>query len=357
MRRARREAVVSTRKPAARGADLSSLRGPVCRPHGVFPAGRLAVNQVESPGDSVSPRSYCRSLRLSRLKLRNVTMRFAIAITAAISILTVCSSSLDAAEKTNPVEKAKPDAKAKPAAPDPGPGWGTLPLQFIYDGDAPEPEVVTPVNGAETCGKFKIFDEELLVDKKTKGLANVVVTLNHKRKDLPEKLPVVVQNLAKNKVRMTNKACRFEPHVAVVWTEQKMELANNDPGVHNMLFNVLYNRPFNEVLQPNSVVEKSFTRAEKLPRPISCGIHPFMVGWVVLKDHPYAAVSGQTGEATIAHLPVGTWEFQLWHEKSGYLSRIDLNGKAVTGTKGVYEWTVKSGKNEPLRIAIDPAVF
>jgi hypothetical protein len=279
-------------------------------------------------------------------------MRFATALAATIAFLTICPSSLVAAEKAKAA-----DAKAKPAAADPGPNWGSLPLQFIYDGEAPEPEVIMPVRGAELCGKFKIIDEELLVDKKTKGLANVIVTLNHKRKELPEKLPAVVQNLAKKKVQMTNKACRFEPHVGVLWTEQELSLGNNDPGVHNMLFNLLYNKPFNEVIQPGSVVPKTLKRAEKLPRPVSCSIHPFMQAWIVVKDHPYAAVSGKTGEATIAHLPVGTWEFQLWHEKVGYLSDIELNGKPATGKKGVYSWKVKSGSNEPLRIVLNPKLF
>jgi hypothetical protein len=279
-------------------------------------------------------------------------MRFAIALAAMTVSLTICPSSLVAAEKAKAA-----DAKAKPAAADPGPNWGSLPLQFIYDGEAPDPEVLTPLNGVATCGKFKIIDEGLLVDKKTKGLANVVVTLNHKRKELPEKLPAVVQNLAKNKVRMTNKGCRFEPHVGVLWTEQTLELANNDPGVHNMLFNVIYNKPFNELLQPNAVIDKSFKRAEKLPRPVSCGIHPFMVGWVVVKEHPYVAVSGKTGEATVAHLPVGTWEFQLWHEKAGYLSNITLNGKPAAGKKGVYSWKIGPGRNEPLRIVLNPKLF
>ncbi|MDA0588090.1 MAG: hypothetical protein O2820_01490 [Planctomycetota bacterium] len=277
-------------------------------------------------------------------------MRSSVVLAAIIALLASCVPQLVANDKAKTVE-----TEAKPA--DPGPGWGSLPFQFIYDGEAPEPEVITPVRGAELCGKFKIIDEGLLVDKKTRGLANVVVTLNHKRKELPEALPEIVQNLAKIKVQMTNKACRFEPHVGTVWTEQTLELGNKDPDVHNMLFNLLYNIPFNEVIPPNSTATKTLKLAEKLPRPVSCSIHPFMQGWIVVKDHPYAAVSGNTGEATIAHLPVGEWEFQLWHEKVGYLSDITLNGKPATGTKGVYTWKIGSGTNERLKIELNPKLF
>lgn len=250
------------------------------------------------------------------------------------------------------------DAVKKAAAPDPGPGWGSLPLEFIYEGTPPVPGKITPVRGAALCGKFDIIDEDLLVDPKTKGIANVVVTLNHKRRELPKKLPAIVQNLANNKVEMTNKECRFDPHVGVLWTEQTLVLSNKDPDVHNMLGNLIYNAPFNKVLQPKAKpIEMKLKTAEKLARDVSCVIHPYMKGWLVVKDHPYAAVSSKVGQATVAHLPEGTWEFQLWHEAVGYLSDIELNGKPVTGTKGIYKWKIQSGMNKPLRIVVNEKFF
>lgn len=244
------------------------------------------------------------------------------------------------------------------AVPDPGPDWGSLPLEFIYEGTPPEPEKITPVRGAALCGKFQIIAEDLLVDPKTRGIANVVVTLNHKRRELPKKLPTVVQNLAKKKVEMTNRACRFEPHVGILWTEQTLVLSNRDPDVHNMLGNLIYNAPFNKVLQPQArPIEMKIDRAEKLARDVSCVIHPYMKGWLVVKDHPYAAVSSKIGKTTIAHLPVGEWEFQLWHESAGYLSEVEVNGSLTTGTKGVYRWQIRSGMNKPLRIVINEKVF
>ena len=156
---------------------------------------------------------------------------------------------------------------------------------------------------------------------------------------------------------MTNKGCRFEPHVAVLWTEQKLELANDDPGVHNMLANLIYNAPFNQVIPPETAVPVALKRAEKLPRDISCSIHPYMRGWLVVKDHPYCAVSGKTGRAAIAHLPVGEWEFQLWHEKAGYLQDVRLNGQPVTGKKGVYSLKVGPGTNRVLSVEVSSKVF
>ncbi len=279
-------------------------------------------------------------------------MRPILILTVSTWILTgtLLHAGVGDAKKRNSVKKA--------AAPDPGPGWGSLPLEFIYDGTPPIPDKIKPVRGAALCGMFNIIDEELLVDPKTKGIANVVVTLNHKRRELPKKLPPIVQDLAGNKVEMTNKACRFEPHVGVLWTEQTLVLSNKDSDVHNMLGNLVYNAPFNKVLQPKAKpIEMKLKTAEKLARDVSCVIHPYMKGWLVVKDHPYAAVSSKLGQATVAHLPEGTWEFQLWHEAVGYLSDIELNGKPVTGKKGIYKWEIKSGTTKPLRIVVKEKVF
>ncbi|MFP6762216.1 MAG: hypothetical protein VB858_01320 [Planctomycetaceae bacterium] len=279
-------------------------------------------------------------------------MRF-LPVLVAISVQAALWNVLPSA--THPLLAAEPDPPGTAA--DPGPDWGTLQLQFRYDGKPPVPQKIRPVRGAELCGKYKIVDEELLVDPKTGGLRNVIVMLNHKRGELPRKLPDIVQGLANRKVRMTNKGCRFEPHVAVLWTEQTLELANDDPGVHNMLANLIYNSPFNQVIPGDTAVSVALKRAEKLPRDISCSIHPYMRGWLVVKDHPYSAVSGNTGQAVIAHLPVGDWEFQLWHEKAGYLSEIMLNGRQVTGRKGVYTWKIKPGKNGILPITVSSKIF
>lgn len=276
-------------------------------------------------------------------------VRFPLVLAAAVACSFSCSSWLDA-DDGDAADSARVTA-------DPGPDWGSLQIQFLYNGEAPEPEVIMPIRGAELCGKFKIIDEELLVDPKTKGLANVVVTLNHKRRELPKELPAVVQQRAEKPIRMTNKACRFEPHVCVLWTEQTLELANDDPDVHNMLANLIFNAPFNQVIQPGKPVQKKLALGEKYLCDISCSIHPFMKGWLVVKDHPYAGVSNRTGDVTIAHIPVGEWEFQLWHERPGYLSSIEVNGKPAAEKKGIYQWKIGPGKNEPLRIVLDPKDF
>ena len=68
-------------------------------------------------------------------------------------------------------------------------------------------------------------------------------------------------------------------------------------------------------------------------------------------------MSGKTGRADVAHLPVGEWNFQLWHEKAGYLQDVRLNGQQVTGKKGVYTWKVGPGENRILSVQVSAKVF
>jgi len=56
-----------------------------------------------------------------------------------------------------------------------------------------------------------------------------------------------------------------------------------------------------------------------MPVPIACNYHPWESAFVLPRDNPYAAVTKMDGTFTISKLPVGELEFQVWHEKIGYL--------------------------------------
>ena len=58
---------------------------------------------------------------------------------------------------------------------------------------------------------------------------------------------------------------------------------------------------------------------ERLPGLVDCNIHPWMKGYLLVRDNPYMAVTGNDGSFLIANLPAGEWEFQAWHERSGFV--------------------------------------
>ena len=242
--------------------------------------------------------------------------------------------------------------------------YGNLSGQVIYDGEAPELPPIVPAQNGEICINFNLKDESLMVDPKSKGIANVVVTLYP---DTGQRVRIHrnYNKLARKPVVMSNVRCRFEPRVAVLWTKRELELANGDPTDHNMFALPFVNDPFNELIpkKPEGAAKgptttKEFKKGEeRLPVEIKCSIHGWMKGWLVVKDHPYVAVTDKVGKFKIADLPEGKWKFQFWQERAGYLSKIKLGGKDLTGKRGVYELEVKSGDNDIGSVVVAPSMF
>jgi len=61
---------------------------------------------------------------------------------------------------------------------------------------------------------------------------------------------------------------------------------------------------------------RKFTKPEVMIR-VKCNIHSWMHAFIGVLDHPYYAVSGDTGSFTIANLPPGDYTLEAWHEKLG----------------------------------------
>lgn len=234
---------------------------------------------------------------------------------------------------------------------------GSLTGRIVYKGPAPAPEELSLNKDIAICSKTHPVDESLLVHREDRGLKNVVVWLE------PEKgksLPDVASSLNRKRpdeVVMTNQNCRFEPHIVAMTTDQTLVLGNDDPIAHNTLANLLYNSPFNEAIGTGSAVRKKLKRSERRPAEVSCPIHSWMKGWIVVKDHPYVAISNEHGRFQIVDLPPGEWTFQFWQEKAGYLSKLELKSGTVEDRKGIYRLMIKPGQNDLGEVAVDAALF
>lgn len=216
----------------------------------------------------------------------------------------------------------------------------TLKGQFLYDGTAPKPRVVEITKDVAFCGKFGVVDESLVVGKNG-GVANLIVYLYLARGDKIEVHPAY--NMQKDKkVVLDNDKCRFRPRVALLWTEQTIALGNKDAVAHNTKVEAR-SKPINPILPPNASLDQKFTSAERLPVQVSCSIHPWMTGWMVIKDNPYFAVTDEEGKFEIKSIPPGEWTFQFWHERVGYVSKVKQNGRDVEWTRGRVEVKAADG--------------
>ena len=220
-------------------------------------------------------------------------------------------------------------------------GWGTLQGQILFSGAYPEPELLEITRDEEVCGGLGLVDESLVINRMNGGLIGVIVWLESRQ-------PVPIHpNLAgspEKPPRMDNKNCVFTPRVLAARVGQPMEFSNSDSVAHNAAVYARRNQPFSQVVPQSSPLVQVFLKAENQPVRVDCSIHAWMKGWIMVTDHPYAAVTDADGRFRISDLPAGEWSFRFWHERSGNLSSLTLSTTELKLTKGSTNLVIEAGK-------------
>lgn len=204
-------------------------------------------------------------------------------------------------------------ATAAPARTDTGPpGFtGALTGRFVFDGVRPRQKVFEARKDAAFMGRHVLLDESLIVGEDG-GIENVIVWAR-----TPD-MPVPPQELAAT-VTLRTDGGRFNPHVATFQSRQKLVIENKDPVAYNFNVQTIRQPGVNLLLPPQNGRAEMRFKETALPVPVSCNIHPWMAGWLFVRDNPYFAVTGKDGNFTLKSLPPGEWEFTFWHEKTGYV--------------------------------------
>jgi len=168
----------------------------------------------------------------------------------------------------------------------------------------PLPPAHEVIKDAGVCGK-DAPNEAVLVYKKG-GLQNVVVFVKDAKF---EGKAAPVANAA-----LDQRQCRYFPHVQALTVGTPLSLMNNDAILHNVHANYTGMTVFN-VAMP--------IKGQKLPIPmrkpglmkLQCDAgHTWMNGWIYVFDHPYFAVTDESGAFTIKDVPPGEYTLELWHE-------------------------------------------
>src|SRR5881396_2435009 len=151
---------------------------------------------------------------------------------------------------------------------------------------APRPPIDAIIDAA-VCGP-EIPDESLLVDHDG-GVAHAVVVVRGVKAGAPtERLAVIVDNA----------------HPVLV-AEPEVSIANLALAVPGQTMDLT-----------RRLAATLPARGEALVR-LACDVHPWMRGWLVVLDHPHAAVTGTDGRFAIATVPPGSYTLALWHEVLG----------------------------------------
>jgi len=242
------------------------------------------------------------------------------------------------------------------AGPLPAAEWGNMKGQFLYDGEAPKRAKLRITKDEEECCKHDLVDESLIVNSKNHGLKNVVIYLYQGRGDT---VPVHDGYVATSKQerKLDNLACRFDPRVVLLWKSQTLRIGNSDPIGHNALIDTRRNPPINVTIPSGGSSKHNFQSQEREPVPVSCSIHPWMRGWVLVRDTPYMAVTDKDGKFEIKNLPVGQWEFVCWHEKASFLTDVVRSGQSAQWKRGRVQVRIQSGDNDLGVVSVKPTQF
>jgi beta-lactamase regulating signal transducer with metallopeptidase domain/protocatechuate 3,4-dioxygenase beta subunit/5-hydroxyisourate hydrolase-like protein (transthyretin family) len=311
--------------------------------------------------------------------LRNCSRRWR--IVAALTLLTTATGlSLITIRPGNSQAAATTSENKAPDVPG-APQTGTLTLRFEYDGTPPAPRELKEwswrnklddrelgrINIEKEVGA-KVFDESLVIGK-DRGIANIFVWV--RSKDIPNLSTVdSVPNHRDEKkgmnvpdhyigppVTLSYHKGRYEPHALAFEWPRQLRLRNDDPKT-TCGFVDQGTASANPLLRPGEerLVD---VRPESLPHKVWGNLVPskeekgysrlnWPEAWVLPLGHPYFAVSDKTGTAQIKNLPPGKWEFQVWHQRPGYVKNWRM---------GRFTLDVKPGDNDLGTVKLAPSVF
>jgi plastocyanin len=186
----------------------------------------------------------------------------------------------------------------------------TVTGKIAFTGKAPKPTEIK-MNADPGCVKAnpgKVYSEDFVVNSNG-TLANVFVYVKEgvKKETVPPAPATPVE--------FDQKGCRYTPHVFGVRVNQTVKVINSDPFLHNVnaVAKESSNKFNNAMPKQGQVIEKKFTKPETMVR-VKCDVHGWMVAYIGVLDHPYFAVSDQTGAFSIKDLPPGDYTIEAWHE-------------------------------------------
>ena len=221
--------------------------------------------------------------------------------------------------------------------------WGRVTGRVVWQGDIPDR---TAVRLASFDVSLK--DESLLINPANRGVSNVLVAIQGDVQVHPK-----YAARADAEVQLDIRGHRFEPRMLIVRAGQSVVVKNLDKVGHNLHFPLTLNPSVNVLLKPGGRTLFRLSRAERGPIRMTGSIHSWLSGYLVVCNHPYAAVTDENGEFELRDVPVGEWTLQSWHERRGYLRRVAVNGEQRQSSKGRLTIQVDAGETDlgTIRIA------
>jgi plastocyanin len=122
---------------------------------------------------------------------------------------------------------------------------------------------------------------------------------------------------------------RFQPPVVVVPVGGTVSFPNEDPIYHNV-FSVSGANRFDLGLYRSGASKTRTFSTAGLVR-VYCNIHPQMVGFVMVVDSDFFAVTGPDGAFRLEGIPAGRHRIRAWHEGGAEDAREIVVGEGSVG--------------------------
>jgi plastocyanin len=193
--------------------------------------------------------------------------------------------------------------------------------------------LVTASAGAGTVtGKVTLVKD----GKELPDASNVVVWIEGTKRPAANPAPG-----ASRSGEMKSASKRFQPRVVAVPKNSTVEFPNADPIYHNVFSVSGANRFDLGLYRSGATKPKTFEEAGLVR--IYCNIHPQMVGFVMVVDSDYVAVTPASGEFELPNVPAGARVLKVWHEEAAAELSFPITVQASGGA---------AAPGEPIRIDI-----
>ncbi|KYF67824.1 carboxypeptidase regulatory-like domain-containing protein [Sorangium cellulosum] len=226
---------------------------------------------------------------------------------AAATTATAAAPTASAAKPSaEPAASQAPHVSGQAAAPAAPEGKGTIKGVVKFTGKPVEMKVPTARKDAPVCqDKDIVYNAVVVNDGKLRDtFVRIAVGGVPGNWKAPDAHAVVDQ-----------KDCMYEPRIQGVVSDQQVDIKNSDRTLHNVHTYKGSETLFNQA-QPRGAEPLTKTWKDGIIK-LTCDIHPWMRGFVVVTDHPFFAVSGDDGAFTIEKVPAGKYKLEAWHPRYG----------------------------------------
>jgi hypothetical protein len=196
-----------------------------------------------------------------------------------------------------------------------------------FNGAFPRDSVIALPAGHPGCGQSVTHR---VVDHSGTRIGGAVVWLADIRTGKP--LPI------HRRFELRNENCQLVPRVQAVFAPGTLNVASEDVALHrNRIINVGTGQP--EGIAPFNDNGEIIPFDQLLDKPkqleITCELHPWAKAWILVFDHPYFAVTSNTGAFSIEDVPAGTYRVKAWHPAIGVTEQAVTFSAGQSATVGL----------------------